>query len=50
MKKLVCAKCDSDNIEMRAWVNPNTDKICDMIDYGECYCNNCRGLEKTKEE
>lgn len=41
----LCSNCGSDNVEMKAWVNPNTDGIGDTISSEEedCYCNDCDG-------
>lgn len=36
-----CNECGSTNIEVRAWVDPNTDKYISDIDDGECYCRSC---------
>ena len=41
----LCSNCGSDNVEMKAWVNPNTDDIGDTIssEDEDCYCNDCDG-------
>lgn len=53
-KIYVCKECGSANIEVKAWVNPNTREItevdpCMNID-NECYCNNCECNRSYKEE
>jgi hypothetical protein len=44
----LCSNCASDNVEMKAWVNPNTDDIGDTIstEDEDCYCNDCKGHYK----
>jgi DNA-directed RNA polymerase subunit RPC12/RpoP len=51
----VCSECGSSNIEMKAWVNPNTNEIFDTIstDQEDCWCNDCEehyALDTKKEE
>lgn len=40
---LYCPKCGSNNVEERAWVNPNTDEISynDSVEEEDCWCNIC---------
>lgn len=40
---LYCPKCGSNNVEERAWVNPNTDEIRynDSVEEEDCWCNIC---------
>ena len=38
---LVCKQCKSDNVDVRAWVNINTNKFTDDIDDTDPYCNDC---------
>ena len=40
---LYCSKCGSDNVEERAWVNPNTDEIRynDSVEEEDCWCGIC---------
>jgi hypothetical protein len=44
----LCSNCGSDNVEMKAWVNPNTDDVGDTVSTEEedCYCNDCEGHHK----
>ena len=37
---LYCPKCGSNNVEERAWVNPNTDEISynDSVEEEDCWC------------
>lgn len=39
MEKYVCSKCGSDNILVKAWIDPKTGIIEDWHD--ECYCHHC---------
>ena len=42
--KLVCKECGSSNIEVKAWINPNTDKVLDSVsdeDIKDNWCNEC---------
>ena len=38
--KYVCRKCGSENIELQAWYNPNTNHVSDWIDH-DCWCHDC---------
>lgn len=40
---LYCPKCGSNNVEERAWVNPNTDEISynDSVEEEDCWCGIC---------
>ena len=40
---LYCSKCGSNNVEERAWVNPNTDETSynDSVEEEDCWCNIC---------
>lgn len=45
MSYLICEICKSDDIEIKKWVNPNTNEIGDTTSDGEMqdnYCNNCQ--------
>lgn len=38
----VCSNCGSEDIRLKAWVDPNNDnKYIDDADDGECWCDNC---------
>ena len=43
--KLYCSECGSDEVEMKMWVNPNTDEIggecSDTSEEEDCWCKNC---------
>ena len=38
-----CKVCGSTNVQIKCWVNPNTDEIIDECDnpWRECWCENC---------
>lgn len=42
---LYCADCGSSDVEMKTWVNPNTDEIgddcSDRTEEEDCWCKNC---------
>lgn len=39
----VCSECGSSNVEVKKWVNPNTNKIGEdvIFDDDDVYCNDC---------
>jgi hypothetical protein len=43
LDSLYCPKCGSNNVEERAWVNPNTDEISynDSVEEEDCWCGIC---------
>lgn len=41
MEKYRCHKCGSDNILVRAWIDPKQD-IIDSWDEDTCYCKECQ--------
>ena len=45
---LVCKVCGSKNIQIQAWVKPNSDnEYVDDIDTKECWCENCKDHAPT---
>jgi hypothetical protein len=41
---ILCSNCNSDNVEMKYWVNPNTDEIGDITSDGDdqdTWCSDC---------
>ena len=44
MKKLVCVRCGGTNIETKAWVNANDDKVLDsaFVDEQDNFCRDCQ--------
>jgi hypothetical protein len=50
---LVCELCGGSNIELKMWVNPNTNKLGDSASDGEeedNYCNDCEQHVQFVEE
>ena len=43
MEKYKCAKCGSEDILIRAWIDPKTKTIEDW-DRDECYCHDCEDI------
>ena len=43
MKKYIfrCKKCGSTNIQILAWVNPNTNEVVADNEEKECWCEDC---------
>lgn len=42
--KFYCTQCGSYDIQVRAWYDPNTDKVgefCEDTNYDECWCEDC---------
>ena len=39
---LYCEECGSTDVEMRMWVNPNTEEIDGDCDDDDCWCCNCQ--------
>ena len=40
MEKYICHKCGSDNILIRAWIDPK-DNTIESWDETDCYCHEC---------
>lgn len=50
--KFVCAECNSDDIEIRTWYNPNTNYIGEFVDDNEylmCWCEECQEITRWKD-
>jgi len=45
MSQIVCAECNSTDVQLMAWIDPNTNEVIDDVgpwqnkDYN--YCNEC---------
>ena len=37
----VCPLCGSDNVEMKAWINPNTNSVSYPDETEDCWCCDC---------
>ena len=50
MKKYVCTRCGSDDVEIRVWWNPNTHEVGSSCDDNDAWCDACQNhcrLEET---
>ncbi len=43
MSILVCKECKSEEVELKTWVNPNTNEIGDIVSADVCdtWCRHC---------
>ena len=44
MKKWICSNCGSDDVEIQAWININTNEVTSIgitNDEDDCWCNKC---------
>lgn len=45
LNTLYCSECGSNDVEIKMWVNPNTDEIGDecntSLEEEDCWCKNC---------
>lgn len=46
MSKFVCKNCGSENVEIKAWVNPNTNEcnqthFIDEVEDEDTWCTDC---------
>lgn len=53
--KYICSQCGGTNVEVRAWINPNTNEVFDFCssEQYDCWCNDCEEhyeLETIKKE
>lgn len=49
MEKYVCKVCGSENIQIRQWVNPNSNEMFEWVDdenYRECWCEDCNDISE----
>ena len=44
MAKYVCSKCGSEHIQVKAWIDPNTNEIIDWVEDEECWCEDCQEI------
>ena len=48
--KFKCAECGSSDIQVRAWVNMNTNEYVNECDDGDFWCGNCENNVDFVEE
>lgn len=41
-----CTECGSTNVQIKCWVNPNTDEIIDDCEEKECWCEKCEAHQR----
>lgn len=46
--QLKCKNCGGTNVEITAWIDPNTNKFISDIDDSAAWCNDCEGEIKLK--
>lgn len=49
--KFVCKLCGSDQITVKAWIDPNTNQVfefCDDNGCHECHCSKCQDITEWK--
>lgn len=37
----VCSECRGNNVQIRGWIDPNTNEYISDCDDDECWCENC---------
>lgn len=47
--KYVCNECGGSNIQIEAYIDPNTNEYISDIDTNECWCENCKKQTRIKE-
>lgn len=47
---LICRECGSTDVNVRAWVDANTNEYVDDVDEGEAFCNECEADVMLREE
>lgn len=45
-----CLECDSDEIQLQMWVNPNTNEIIEDVGGEEAWCDYCEKLVKLSQD
>lgn len=44
-----CSKCKGTNIQVKAWIDPNTNEYISDIEGDDCWCEDCFDYTKMKE-
>ena len=50
MSKYCCSECGGTNIQVQAWINPNTGQIVDTLESNDCWCEDCEDRTKLKQK
>lgn len=44
-----CSECGGTNIQVQAWINPNTGQVTDTLESNDCWCEDCKDRTKLKQ-
>lgn len=47
--RYVCSECGSPNIQVQAWINPNTGQVTNTLESNDCWCEDCKDRTKLKQ-
>ena len=47
--KYCCSECGGTNIQVQAWINPNTGQVTDTLESNDCWCEDCEDRTKLKQ-
>lgn len=47
--KYCCSECGGTNIQVQAWINPNTGQVTDTLESNDCWCEDCKDRTKLKQ-
>lgn len=47
--KYCCSECGGTNIQVQAWISPNTGQIIDTLEGNDCWCEDCEDRTKLKQ-
>lgn len=47
--KYCCSECGGTNIQVQAWINPNTGQVTDTPESNDCWCEDCKDRTKLKQ-
>lgn len=49
MSKYCCSECGGTNVQVQAWINPNTGQIIGTLESNDCWCEDCEDHTKLKQ-
>lgn len=47
--KYCCSECGGTNIQVQAWISPNTGQIIDTLESNDYWCEDCKDRTKLKQ-
>lgn len=47
--KYCCSECGGTNIQVQAWISPNTGQIIDTLEGNDCWREDCEDRTKLKQ-